>query len=53
MTSGYVTVLLIFIARMPFLMPTLDNADPFFALVIIPGFYLNLIEVAVQDLVAV
>jgi len=43
------TILLISIGRMPFLVPALDNADPFFALVITPGFYLHPIEVADQD----
>jgi len=33
-TSGYIAVLFIFIGRMPFLTPTLDNTDPLFALVI-------------------
>jgi len=33
---------------MPFLVPTLDNADPLFALVITPGFYLHHVEVAKQ-----
>jgi len=35
---------------MPFLGPTLDNADLLFALVIIPGFYLHHVELADQDL---
>jgi len=38
------------IIQMPFLAPTLDNADSLFFLVITPGFYLNhRIEVADQD----
>jgi len=43
------TVLFICIGRMPFLAPTLDNADPLFALVFTSGFYLHDIEVADQD----
>jgi len=35
--------------QMPFLAPTLDNADPLFALVITPGFYPHHVEVADQD----
>jgi len=34
---------------MPFLAQILDNADPLFALVTAPDFYLNPIEVADQD----
>jgi len=34
---------------MPFLVPTLDNADPLFALVTTPGYYLHHVEVADQD----
>jgi len=34
-------VLFISIGRMPVLAPTLDNADPLFALVVTPGFYLH------------
>jgi len=42
-------VLFISIDRMPFLAPTLDDADPLFALVILtPGFYLHPVEVADQ-----
>jgi len=41
--------LFISIDRMPFLAPTLDNADPLFALVIPPGFYQHHVEVADQD----
>jgi len=37
------------ISRMPFLGLTLDNANPLFALVITPGFYLHHVEVADQD----
>jgi len=33
-TSSYMAVLFISIDRMPFLVPSLDNADPLFALVI-------------------
>jgi len=46
MTSGYVAVLFISIDRMPFPPPTLDNADPLFALVTTPGFYLHHVDVA-------
>jgi len=50
MTSGYMAVLFVAIGRMPFLTPTLGNADPLFSLVISsPGFYLHRIEVADQD----
>jgi len=34
---------------MPFLAPTLDNADSLFTLVIISGFYLHQVEVVDQD----
>jgi len=34
---------------MPFLAPTLENADPLFALVITSAFYLNHVGVAEQD----
>jgi len=34
---------------MPFLAPTIDNADPFFALMKTPGFYLHHVDVADQD----
>jgi len=49
MESGYLAVLFISIGRMPFLSPTLDNANPLFALVITPGFYLHHVEVADRD----
>jgi len=39
--NDYIVVLFISIGRMPFLVPTLDNADPLFVLVITPGFYLH------------
>jgi len=39
-------VLFISIDWMLFLALTLDNADPLFALVIIPGFYLHHVQVA-------
>jgi len=42
-------VLFIFIDRMPFMASTLDNADPFFALVITTCFYLHHVEVADRD----
>jgi len=42
-------VLLIFFGQMSFLALTFDNADPLFALVITPGFYLHHVEVADQD----
>jgi len=38
------SLLFISIDRMPFLSPTLDDADPLFALVITPGFYLQKVE---------
>jgi len=38
---------------MPFLAPTLDNANPIFAKVIKLGFYLHHIEVANQDAASV
>jgi len=45
-TSGYIAAaLVIFIGRMPFPPPTLDNADSLFALVITPDFYLHQLEV--------
>jgi len=40
-TSGYMTALFITIDRMPFLAPTLDNADLIFSPVLAPGFYLD------------
>jgi len=48
-TFYYMAVL--FISRMSFLAPTLDDADPHFALMmmITPSFYLHLVEVADQD----
>jgi len=49
MTSGYMAVLSISIAQMPFLAPTLDNVDQLFGLVITPGFYRHHVEVADQD----
>jgi len=49
MTYGYVAVMFIYISRMPFVAPTLDNADPLFTLVITTGFYMNQVEVADQD----
>jgi len=45
-----VATLFISIGRMPFLEQTLDNADQLIALVITPGFYLQPVEVADQDL---
>jgi len=42
-------VLFMSIFRMHFLAPTLANADPLFALVLIPGFYLHPIELVDQD----
>jgi len=50
MTSGNMTVLFIFIDRMLFRVQTLNNADPLFALVIKPSFYLHHVEVAYQEL---
>jgi len=49
MTSGYESDLFISIDRMPFLAPTLDNADSLFGLMITPGSYLHHVEVADQD----
>jgi len=49
MTPLYVSVLFISIGRMAFLSPNLDNANPLFALVIIPAFYLHHVEVADQN----
>jgi len=48
-TSGYMAVLPVFIGWMPFLAPTLDNADPLFALVITPVFHLHLVEVVADQ----
>jgi len=45
--SVYIAVCFIFIGWMPFLASTFDNADPLFALVITPGFYLHHEEVEV------
>jgi len=41
--------LFIFMAPTPYLASTLDNADPLFALVLTPGFYLYHVEVAEKD----
>jgi len=41
-------VLFISTGRMPFLAPTLDSADPLFALVMPPEFYLHHVEVTDQ-----
>jgi len=41
--------LFISIGRMPFLAPTLDNADQLFVLVMTSSFYLHHVEVANQD----
>jgi len=49
MTSGYMAVLFISIGRMPFRLPTLDNADPVYAPMITPCFYLHHLDVADQD----
>jgi len=43
------TVLIISILRMPFLVPTLDNAVSFFAMMITPAFYLHHVEMTDQD----
>jgi len=43
------TVLFVSIGRMPFLVPTLDNADLLFALLITPGLYMHLVEVVDED----
>jgi len=42
-------VLFISISLMPFLAPTLDNADPLLDLMITPGFYLHRLEMADKD----
>jgi len=42
-------ILLTYIGRMPFLALTLDSADPFFSLVLKPGFYLHHAEVTDED----
>jgi len=50
MISGYLTVTFIFIGWMLFVAPTLDYADPLFALLIYtPDFFLHQVEVADQD----
>jgi len=49
MTSGNVAVLHISIDRMPFHVPTLDNADLLIAMLIKIGFYLHHVEVSDQD----
>jgi len=48
MTSGYGTFF-ISIDWMPILLPTLDDADPLFALRVTPGFNLHRVEVTDQD----
>jgi len=42
-------VLFFYIGQMPFLAPSLDNADPLFVLVITPGFCLHHVVVVDQD----
>jgi len=49
MTSGDMAVIFISTGWMPFLVQTLDNADPLVALMVTPGFYLHHVEVADQD----
>jgi len=49
MTSGYEEVLFISSYCIPCLVPTLDNADPQFDLVITTGFYLHHVDVADHD----
>jgi len=50
MTYGYIkTVLFISMDRMPFLVPTLDNANLLFVLMKTPVLYLHRVEVADQD----
>jgi len=49
MTSGYMAPLFIFIERMPFMGPTLDNDNSHFALRLKPSFYLHHVEVVDQD----
>jgi len=41
--------LFISIDQLPFLASTIENADPLFAMVITPGYYLHYVEVADQD----
>jgi len=48
MTSGYMTVLFIFIGQIPIPEATIYKADPLFALMIIPDFYLPHVVVADQ-----
>jgi len=49
MGISHMAVSFIYIGRMPFLTPTLDNAEPLFALLLIPGFFLHQVEVADQQ----
>jgi len=46
MTYGYLAVLFLPIGRIG---PNFDHADPLFALVKTPGFYLQYVEVADED----
>jgi len=48
-TSTYMMVFFNSIGRMLFEAPTIDNADPLFALMITPVLYMHRIEVAYQD----
>jgi len=48
-TPGCMAALFISIGRMPFLAPTLDNANPLVSVVITPGFYLHHVEVTDQN----
>jgi len=47
--SSYITIFVISNGWMTFLAPTFNNADPLFALVITPDFYLHHVKVADQD----
>jgi len=47
-----VAALFISIGRMPFLVPTLDNADPHFSLLITPGFYRSAPRIKTQLMAA-
>jgi len=50
MTPGYSNFVYFYWPDMPFLAQTLDNADPLFALVIAPGFYLHHVGVADKNI---
>jgi len=44
-SDDYMAFLFIFMGWMPLLVPTLENADPLFELVMTPGFFLHHVEV--------